>query len=236
MSDSTIDNLVGLYEQRLHIFKRFLNSVNDFFLLEPSLNEGSLPIIHSIKFRLKDPEHLRKKLARKISQGKTIDHDNLFDQVTDLAGIRILHLHRKQFEPIHRFIMQIVAEGDWQLGEQPVAYMWDPEIEEYFKGFDLRTEVKDTFYTSVHYIVKSPSDSRVRCEIQVRNLFEEAWGEIDHAINYPQSTSSHSCLEQIRVLSKLVGAGSRLADSIFSEHSRSCTETQSEPNQLKEPS
>jgi ppGpp synthetase/RelA/SpoT-type nucleotidyltranferase len=236
MNDSTIDSLVALYEERRHIFKRFLNNINDFFLLEPSLNEGSLPIIHSIKHRLKDPEHLRKKLARKISKGKMINCENLFSQVTDLAGIRILHLHRKQFEPIHNFIMQIVAQGDWVLGEQPVAYMWDPEIEEYFKSFDLRTEVKETFYTSVHYIVQSPSDSRIQCEIQVRNLFEEAWGEIDHAINYPQQTTSHSCLEQIRVLSKLVGAGSRLADSIFSEHSRSCAETHSESEQLKESS
>jgi putative GTP pyrophosphokinase len=234
MSESEIDNLVSLYKEMHHVFKRFLNSVNDFFLLEPSLNEGSLPVIHSIKFRLKDPEHLRKKIARKISYGKHIDHTNLFHQVTDLAGIRILHLHRKQFEPIHKFIMQIVAQGDWKLGEQPVAYMWDPEIEEYFKGFELRTEVKDSFYTSVHYVIKSPSDSRVQCEIQVRNLFEEAWGEIDHAINYPQSSNSHSCLEQIRVLSKLVGAGSRLADSIFSEHSRSGAETHCESVSLEE--
>lgn len=220
MSEQDVTELVALYQQRKHIFTRFLNGVNDFFALEPSLNGGPLPVIHSIKSRLKDPDHLREKLTRKIAQGRIIHAGNLFDEVTDLAGIRILHLHRMQFEPIHRHIMQIVEQGDWQLGEHPVAYMWDPEIEEYFKSFELRTEVKESFYTSVHYIVRSPSDSQVQCEIQVRNLFEEAWGEIDHAINYPQTTESLSCLEQIRVLSKLVGAGSRLADSIFSEHSR----------------
>ena len=53
------------------------------------------------------------------------------------------------------------------------------------------------------------------CEIQVRTLFEEIWGEIDHSINYPHPTDSVACKEQLRVLSKLVGTGTRLADSIF---------------------
>ena len=53
------------------------------------------------------------------------------------------------------------------------------------------------------------------CEIQVRTLFEEIWGEIDHAINYPVATESVACKEQLRVLAKLASTGSRLADSIF---------------------
>ena len=57
--------------------------------------------------------------------------------------------------------------------------------------------------------------SDVTCEIQVRTLFEEIWGEIDHTINYPHATNSIACKEQIRVLAKLVSTGTRLADSIF---------------------
>ena len=57
--------------------------------------------------------------------------------------------------------------------------------------------------------------SDVTCEIQVRTLFEEIWGEIDYTINYPHATNSIACKEQIRVLAKLVSAGTRLADSIF---------------------
>jgi putative GTP pyrophosphokinase len=220
MHEVNSDELIELYLGHRHVFKRFLRGVSDFFVLEPSLNEGSLPVIHSIKSRLKDPEHLREKITRKILAGKIISSSNLFDVVTDLAGIRILHLHRMQFNAIHAFIMRNVDQGDWALVENPVAYTWDPEIEDYFKGFNIRTDVKESFYTSVHYVIKPPSDPMVKCEIQVRNLFEEVWGEIDHAINYPNRSQSVSCCEQIRVLSKLVGAGSRLADSIFSEHSR----------------
>ncbi len=58
----------------------------------------------------------------------------------------------------------------------------------------------------------------VCCEIQVRTLFEEIWGEIDHAINYPHSTESIACKEQLKVMTKLVSTGTRLADSIFRSH------------------
>jgi hypothetical protein len=40
-------------------------------------------------------------------------------------------------------------------------------------------------YTSVHYIIGSGSQTPLTCEIQVRTLMEEVWGEVDHKINYP---------------------------------------------------
>jgi len=46
-------------------------------------------------------------------------------------------------------------------------------------------------------------------------LFEEVWGEVDHVLNYPQETLIVACREQLRVLAKVVGAGTRLVDSIF---------------------
>ena len=57
--------------------------------------------------------------------------------------------------------------------------------------------------------------SNITCEIQIRTLFEEIWGEIDHTINYPYPTEIVACKEQLRVLAKLVSTGTRLADSIF---------------------
>ncbi len=96
-----------------------------------------------------------------------------------------------------------------------MAYTWDPESKQYFEGLGINVQVKESFYTSVHYLVRPRPDSDLCCEIQVRTLFEEIWGEVDHAINYPDPSSNLSCREQLRVLAKLVGAGSRLVDSIF---------------------
>lgn len=135
--------------------------------------------------------------------------------MTDLAGVRILHLYQGQFTDIHSEITKKVLSGDWAFGEPPKAYTWDPETESFFDQLGIATEVKDSFYTSVHYLVKPNNNSDLCCEIQVRTLFEEIWGEIDHAINYPHQTDSVACREQLRVLSKLVSTGTRLSDSIF---------------------
>lgn len=173
--------------------------------------------IHSIKSRQKDPEHLRDKLIRKYSKGYLITKETLWKEITDLNGVRILHLYQQQFPTIHQEIMKKINYfEDWKLVESPKAYTWEKESQQFFEDLGIQAEVKDTYYTSVHYVVKpNNTKSDVTCEIQVRTLFEEIWGEIDHTINYPHATKSIACKEQIRVLAKLVSTGTRLADSIF---------------------
>lgn len=206
---------VGEYSRQKHVFQRFLNGVVDSFTLEPKLNEYGNPCLHSIKHRLKDEFHLEEKLLRKSSEEEPITHENIFERITDLAGVRVLHLYQDQLPMIHEFIMEMVEKGDWSLNEEPIAYSWDPESQRFFESLNLKVEIKESYYTSIHYVVKPPSDERIKCEIQVRTLFEEIWGEIDHTINYPEKSASQATKEQLRVLSKLVSTGTRLADSIF---------------------
>jgi len=67
---------------------------------------------------------------------------------------------------------------DWALLEDPKAFTWEPESEEFYAELGIETEIKDSYYTSVHYLVKPNNDkSAVSCEIQVRTLFEEIWGK-----------------------------------------------------------
>lgn len=203
------------HEKTQFILEQFLIQVKTFFELNPVLNLLPFPIVHSIKARLKDPEHLRDKLERKFEKGTVVTEDSLFCEITDLAGVRVLHLYQDQFQSIHIEIMTKIDNKDWVFVEEPKAYTWDPETQDFFNSLGILTEVRDSYYTSVHYIVKPNNESDICCEIQVRTLFEEIWGEIDHAINYPHKTESIACTEQLRVLSKLISTGTRLSDSIF---------------------
>jgi ppGpp synthetase/RelA/SpoT-type nucleotidyltranferase len=151
-------------------------------------------------------------------KGIAVTCENVFSEITDIVGVRVMHLHQAQFPLIHNCIMKQIHNGDWVLFEDPKAYTWDPESRVFFENLGLAVHVKESFYTSIHYVVKPRKDSIAACEIQVRTLFEEIWGEIDHSINYPSPTTNVGCREQIRVLARLVGAGSRLADSIFRTH------------------
>ncbi|MCI1008881.1 RelA/SpoT domain-containing protein [Pseudomonas oryzihabitans] len=218
MSEEISKKAVHKFSSQKHVFQRFLNGVVDCFMLEPALNEYGKPIIHSVKQRIKDENHLQEKLSRKHNPEDPITEDNIFEKITDLAGVRVLHLYQDQLPAIHHFIMERVSSGDWALHEAPVAYSWDPESQKFFESLKLDVKIKESYYTSIHYVVMPANDTRIKCEIQVRTLFEEVWGEIDHTINYPKKTESVATREQLRVLSKLVSTGTRLADSIFRLH------------------
>ncbi|MGJ1410188.1 hypothetical protein ACR78Z_10970 [Sphingobacterium thalpophilum] len=212
-----IDSVIEYYKENQHRLIQFQASVEAFFSKHPKLNEKPFPVIHSIKTRIKDPEHLRDKIERKEANGIEINEGNLFREVTDLIGLRVLHIYQDQFPIIHNEILSYISQGDWVFVEDPKAMTWDPESKQMYDNLNIDTEVRPTFYTSVHYLIKPNNNNPnpICCEIQVRTLFEEIWGEIDHSINYPHPTESISCKEQLRVLSKLVGTGTRLADSIF---------------------
>ncbi len=220
MDEQQINLIVQAYKKDQHLFKRFMNAVAETFLLEPELNQYGNPIIYTLKKRLKGVDRLKNKILRKSEDGNALTPENLFERFTDLAGVRVLHLYQDQFSHINSLIRKQVRDGDWFLHERPIAYSWDPETSKFFKDFDLDTRIKDSYYTSIHYVVKPKKDSNFCCEIQVRTLFEEIWGEIDHSINYPHPTKNKSCKEQLRVLSKLVSTGTRLADSIFRAHNK----------------
>lgn len=207
---------VNAFKEKEHEFKIFMDGVSQWFLTHPKLCEGDFPIVHSVKSRLKSYDHLMEKIPRKAGEDLPICNENVFERITDLAGVRVFHLYQDQFKFIHKEILvKVDCQKDWHLHEPPKAYTWDPESKQFFEGLNIQVEIKDSFYTSVHYVVRPRADSPICCEIQVRTLFEEVWGEVDHALNYPQQSSVLSCREQLLVLAKLVGAGTRLVDSIF---------------------
>lgn len=212
-----IEDVIDFYIENQHRLILFQKSVNAFFSEHPKLNQKPFPIIHSVKTRLKDPSHLKDKIERKLQKGIKISKENLLAEITDLIGIRVLHLYQDQFPIIHNEILKFIEQGDWIFVDDPKAMTWDPESKQMYENLQIATEVRSTLYTSVHYVIKPNNNNLnpVCCEIQVRTLFEEIWGEIDHNINYPHPTDNIACKEQLKVLSKLVGTGTRLADSIF---------------------
>lgn len=218
MDADALASITNTVLSRQFEFQLFTEGVRDFFQKHPTLANGATPSIHSVKWRMKDVDHIKKKVIRKNTPEEKITPQNVFQQLTDIGGVRVLHLHQEQLKDIDSAIRRRVQDGDWIFAEEPRAYTWDPEAVDFMKGLGLRVSQKDSFYTSVHYVVRPRPDADVSCEIQVRTLFEEIWGEIDHTLNYPEPTKIVACKEQILVLAKLVGAGSRLVDALLRTH------------------
>ncbi len=215
--EKQISKTVEFYMPKRRQFVHFAETVLGDFLENESFEE----LIHYTKIRAKDPDHLRDKLERKakeaIEDGEkfTITPDNLFIEIEDLAGVRLLHLHTQQMKEIHPLIIEMFEEHNYELVPKPVAYTWDDEYSQFFESIGIEVSAKDSMYTSVHYIIKSNSRTEMRCEIQVRTLVEEVWGEVSHKINYPHETESQACQEQLRVLARATSTCTRLVDSIF---------------------
>jgi putative GTP pyrophosphokinase len=148
-----------------------------------------LPNVHTVRVRIKKPEHLVTKILRKrVEARREINFANYRSEITDLIGLRALHLYKEEWREVHEFI-----SGEWELAEPPKAYIrtGDPDARtKEFQACGCHVEAHPRSYRSVHYLVKSaPSKSPVVAEIQVRTIFEEGWSEIDHRINYPVAAS-----------------------------------------------
>lgn len=215
-----IEELLRSYDEHLDRIKLFRDQLVTALESSASLDRH----IHSIRSRLKDREHLRQKLLRKKrecdAEGKefTVTPETLLEAINDLAGVRLLHLHTRQIRAIDGALREIFEEQQYELREGPFARTWDDESREFFQTCGIETQDSPTMYTSVHYVIGSASRTTVTCEIQVRTLMEEVWGEVDHEINYPVPTPDLACREQIKVLARSTSAATRLVDSIFLTH------------------
>ena len=206
-----IDEATGYFLENRKSFKWFAQSLMVDF--ENSSELGKF--IHFMKYRIKDKDSLRAKLERILASGSDQD---LVDKVTDFVGIRIIHLHMDQFPAIHRLVSDILKEQKYDLLEPPKAFCWDMEYENLFNQIGVETEYRDSMYMTVHYDIVANQSKRITCELQVRSLMEELWGEVSHRVNYPKESQSVSCQDQLKVLARLTSGCGRLVDSIFKTH------------------
>ena len=126
-----IRELVAHYKANQSLVSNFFKSV--LVYIDRRYSAELKKLAHSVRARMKDADHLRDKLERKMreakSKGATFDitKDTLLVQINDLAGVRILHLHTTQMKQIDKCIKAIIAEQPIQLIEGPSARTWDDE-------------------------------------------------------------------------------------------------------------
>ncbi len=147
-----------------------------------------IPTVHSLKMRVKDASHLLEKIVRKKEEDpqRSITLDNYRSEITDLVGVRALHLFKMDWAAVHNQIQEL-----WDEHEPPVAYTSAGDSTKIFSENGCRTMVHKFGYRSVHYVIShKPTREVTLVEIQVRTIFEEGWSEIDHRIRYPNEINN----------------------------------------------
>lgn len=189
--------------------------------------------VHSIRTRIKDPEHLIAKIIRKKEENdevyRTLNKTNYEKFVRDLIGIRCLLVFKRDWIAFHHYIMSQFEndlasyvkdalrdfdedESHYYFAEEPKVHLRNGDNRDIYVHEKLLLPdqvLGGKTYRAVHYIIKYKG---IYLEIQVRTLFEEGWSEVDHAIAYPYYKDDPVLKEYTELLNRLSG----LADEMGS--------------------
>ncbi|MCY8134599.1 hypothetical protein MOC76_12525 [Bacillus spizizenii] len=201
------DDLIQIYKDYLN-YKEELETAGE--TIAKILRSNSLA--HSVRMRIKEPEHLIEKLIRKKIKNKKFKF-NLNDYkeiITDLIGLRVLHIFKKDAEEIDNFIRKHWLPREAKIYFREGDYI-RPELEQRFV-----CEKHENSYRSWHYLIniKLTELNTYTAEIQVRTIFEEGWSEIDHKLRYPYNLDNEILNSQLQVLNRLAGSADEMVNSI----------------------
>lgn len=173
--------------------------------------------VHSVRWRIKDPEHLMAKIIRKRNENeisekyRSITKDNYTDVITDLIGIRVLHLFKEDWETIHNYL-----NSKWEFQEPPIVYIREGDATD----INIRDSIEKTHpagYRSVHYIISTRLlKNSIYTEIQVRTIFEEAWSEIDHRVRYPNFKNNEILNYFLLIFNRFSGSADEMGTFVLS--------------------
>lgn len=210
-SNITQENLKEIYEDYISCITSYENQANFIANILRSSEK-----VHSVKSRLKEPERLIEKVIRKTEDrrqkyGRDFDFtvDNYKDEINDLIGIRVLHIFKDQWRDIHEFIT-----STWKVIEI-TANVRAGDNTEAFHELNIAVQERVSGYRSVHYLVEFyPTNERVIAEIQVRTIFEEGYGEIDHSLRYSHKEIPEILKSNLMLFNRLVGSADEMASLI----------------------
>jgi ppGpp synthetase/RelA/SpoT-type nucleotidyltranferase len=74
--EKSIASAIAAFEQKRHEFQIFMDGVGQWFSTHPKLSQTDFPIVHSVKARLKNCEHLKGKILRQWNEDHAIVGDN----------------------------------------------------------------------------------------------------------------------------------------------------------------
>lgn len=172
--------------------------------------------IHSVKSRVKEPERLIEKIIRK-TQGRKEKYGSEFqfttnnykEEINDLIGVRAIHIFKEDWEDIHNFIY-----NTWKVIEI-TANVREGDETKRFEDLNIETHSRKSGYRSVHYLIEFfPTSQKVIAEIQVRTIFEEGYGEIDHQLRYSHKKIPEVLALNLLLFNRIAGSSDEMASLI----------------------
>ena len=210
-NDINIENLKEIYEDYIEYKNSYENQAEFIANILRSQN-----MVHSVKSRIKESDRLVEKVIRKTEDRKNkysndfqFTVNNYKNEINDLIGIRVIHIFKDQWQEIHEFIIKT-----WNVIEI-TANVRDGDNIDVFDDPTIEVRSKASGYRSVHYLVEFyPTNQKVIAEIQVRTIFEEGYGEIDHRLRYSHNEIPEILKSNLLLFNRIVGSADEMASLI----------------------
>lgn len=118
-TEQELADILSAYDEIEHDLGIFMDGIRKWFDEHRRLRRNHSSIVHSVKSRLKDRDHLKDKISRKWDGDCPISSENVFEIITDLAGVRVLHLYQDQFPKIHVEILDKIHKSILRVEAMP---------------------------------------------------------------------------------------------------------------------
>ena len=170
--------------------------------------------VNSVKWRVKDPLHLIKKIIRKKKESSEnpkyadISVSNYRDIITDLIGLRVIFIFKAHWSLVDEYIfnkLNVCPDNPitiYHANDDNLTFFPSDSSIKKHEGltFSYKLEKKDSRYRSIHYILQGEKHTGCKMELQARSILDEAWGEIDHHVRYPDNTNHPELLRKMSIL------------------------------------
>jgi ppGpp synthetase/RelA/SpoT-type nucleotidyltranferase len=209
-------------------------------------SEGVFTDAYAVKTRIKDETKLLEKVKRKRSlEGRT---DYRLSDITDVIGLRIVSLFREDMIDLFRKSVKLISH-DSSINPNPFQKASFEEVIIYSPyehdaltasiklmsssiipdGVSVKSQISSEGYSSIHLVCRtterlevSGEEISIPVEVQIRTVFEDAWGEIDHKFRYSGAEGKSGLevsnplrvAENLKILKKFSDSCSLYADEI----------------------
>lgn len=186
--------------------------------------------VNSVKRRVKDPLHLLTKIVRKrkeaIEEDKespylNIGVDNYKNIIDDLVGIRAIYLFKENWALVNDFILNNFSVREDK--NITINHAIDDDLSFYIesdntdKKYNYELLQRDSRYRSTHYIIRGITPHVFSFELQTRSILDEAWGEIDHHIRYPDFENHIDLKRKMSILNGAISGCEELTSNFFKD-------------------
>jgi len=185
IDDVTFQRVMFIYNSALKEIRTKIEILQD----ELKLFNDYEPIEY-ITTRIKSPENIIEKMQRK---NLDLTYLNLFNEINDIAGIRIVCNFKKDVYKIVNIIedfqdIRILNKKDFMKNPKKSGYM----------SYHIITEVPVTFSSGTMY---------VKVEIQIRTIGMDFWASIEHKLKYKNTSigknDSKNLIKYARVINNI---------------------------------